>query len=94
MLSFHSCDGLYQGRCDSGGPMHLTIGTAGAHLDEADMETFVNPWTAKVLLSTYGYGRVTVQNATALHFEFVQAVASADNETAKVLDDIWILRDR
>ena len=93
-MSSNSCDGLYQGRCNSGGPIHLTIGTAGAHLDDADLETFVNPWTAKVLLSTFGYGRVTVQNATALHFQVVQAVVGAENETGQVLDDIWILRDR
>ena len=71
----------------------MTIGTAGAHLDEADIGIFVNSWTAKVLLSTYGYGRVTVHNATALHFEFVQASANA-SETGNVLDDIWIVRDR
>lgn len=41
----------------------------------------------------YGYGRLTVKNATALHFEFVQASFDA-NETGTVLDDIWILRDR
>ena len=93
-MSSNSCDGLYQGRCNRGGPIHLTIGTAGAHLDDADLETFVNPWTAKVLLSTFGYGRVTVQNATALHFQFVQTVVGAENETGQLLDDIWILRDR
>ena len=88
-----TCDGLYRGRCDHGGPMHITVGTAGAHLDEVDL--YDNPWSATFLKQVYGYGRITVHNATALHFEFVQGAASEnDPEAGQVLDSVWIYRNR
>jgi Iron/zinc purple acid phosphatase-like protein C len=92
--SFCSCDGLYRSKCDRGGPIHLTIGTAGAHLDEADIGIFTNTWTDNVVLQTYGYGRITVKNESALYFEFVKAGNETDPTAGNVLDDVWILRDR
>ena len=93
-FSLCSCDGLYRSTCNDGGPIHLTIGTAGAHLDDAEIDIFVNSWTAAVILQEYGYGRMTVKNASALHFEFVKAGNETDPSAGDVLDDIWILRDR
>jgi len=64
-------------------------------LDDADVDIFVNNWSKKVILQELGYGRMTVKNATALHFEFVKAGSNAtDPSSGDVLDDIWILRDR
>jgi hypothetical protein len=93
-LLFFSCDGLYRSKCDNGGPVHLTIGTAGAHLEDADAETFNNSWTSKVVLQTYGYGRITVKNETTLHFEFAKAGNETDTTAGDVLDDVWITRER
>lgn len=74
--------------------MHLTIGTAGAHLDEADVGVFTNSWTANVILQTYGYGRISIKNESALHFEFVKAGGDSDPTTGDILDDVWITRKR
>jgi Iron/zinc purple acid phosphatase-like protein C len=44
---------------------------------------------------TYGYGRVTIKNATALHFEFVEAWNEMDSASSgDVLDEVWIFRGR
>ncbi|GAX22395.1 hypothetical protein FisN_14Hh008 [Fistulifera solaris] len=87
---FRTCDGLYASRCGhDGAPMHITIGSSGAKLDTVDL--YDAPWTATYLKSVFGYGRMTVANASALYFEYVQTV----NETyTHVLDDVWIVRDR
>jgi acid phosphatase type 7 len=106
-----TCDRLYRSICggtnstddddrsgDSivgSGPMHITIGTAGAHLDDSNL--FDNNWTEKYINGTYGYGRVTVYNSTSLQFEFVQATTNfTDNndDDNLVLDDVWIIRER
>lgn len=89
-----TCDGLYKGQCHRpGGAMHITVGTAGAHLDEADL--FENPWSAVYIKGTYGYGRVTVHNATDMLFEFVRGAASEnDPQAGEILDSIWIHRKR
>jgi len=87
-----SCDGLYRSRCRRGGPMHITVGSAGAHLDETGL--YWNGWTEKFIQQEYGYGRITVKNATALHFEFVKAGSENDTTAGEVHDDVWIFRDR
>jgi Iron/zinc purple acid phosphatase-like protein C len=89
-----SCDGLYRTKCDRGGPIHLTIGTAGAHLNDANIGIFNNSWTSKVILQTYGYGRITVKNESALHFEFVKAGSKGYPIAGNVLDGVWITRAR
>ena len=87
---FRTCDGLYASRCGHhGAPMHITVGSAGAHLDTVDL--YDAPWTETYLKGVFGYGRMTVANASALNFEYVQTV----NETyTQVLDDVWIVRER
>ena len=63
-----SCSGLYKSKCNNGGPIHITIGTAGAELDNADL---LNPeWAAKYILE-WGYGRVTSVSNNELKWEFI-----------------------
>jgi hypothetical protein len=90
----YRCDGLYRSRCQNGGPMHITIGTAGAHLNEA-MSLYRRPmWTDQIIFQTYGYGRVTVANRTVIHFEFIKAGNEQYDATAgTVLDEVYIMRN-
>jgi len=90
-LLYHTyrCDGLYHSRCGQvGGPLHLTVGTAGARLDPVDVALQDVPWVEQLILQTYGYGRLTIHNATTANFAFV------GHEAKKVLDEVWIHRDR
>jgi acid phosphatase type 7 len=87
-----SCGGLYKGKCDSGGPTYVTIGSAGAMLDSMPI-TPGNRWTAKAILHVWGYGRITIMNATALHFEFVRAGPKSNLDAGKVLDDVWLMKN-
>lgn len=85
-----SCQGLYKSKCNSAGPLYITVGSAGASLTKNSM--FPNQWTEKFIQETYGYGRITVANATALHFEFVQAGSGEDPDAGHVLDDVWLTK--
>jgi hypothetical protein len=85
-----SCAGLYRSKCHNGGPTHITVGSGGAVLD--DTELFRNTWSAKFIKQEYGYGRITVMNGTALHFEFVKAGDQNDTTAGDVHDDVWIRR--
>lgn len=89
---FRSCDGLFRSRCDNRGPIHITVGTAGASLDLAPF--YKSSWSRKHIVNTFGYGRVTVMNSTAIHFEFVKAGPKDDPGSGKVLDQVWIRRNR
>lgn len=88
-----SCDGLYHSTCHNGGPTHITVGSAGAHLD-VNATLYEQDWTVTFLPLEFGYGRITVVNASAMHWEFVRAGADNDTESGAVLDETWILRDR
>jgi hypothetical protein len=85
-----SCAGLFRSKCHNGGPTHITVGSAGAMLD--DNPLFRNTWSAKFIKQEYGYGRITVMNSTALHFEFVKAGDQNDTSAGDVHDDVWIRR--
>jgi Iron/zinc purple acid phosphatase-like protein C len=88
-----SCDGLYRSRCHNGGPTHITIGTAGAHLNDAMSMEGRPIWTEEIIFQTYGYGRVTVMNRTVLHFEFIKSGHEQYDSTAgTVLDGVYIVR--
>lgn len=89
-----TCDGLYRSKCSNGGPTHITIGSAGAHLDDEPL--YDNKWTAQNIQHEYGYGRITVMNATALRFEFVKLddEDGDSNSTPSVRDQVWITRRR
>eukprot|EP01137_Pigoraptor_chileana_P002603 Opistho-2@41675 len=68
-------------------PIHIVAGAAGC---EEMLQPFQNgplgPWSA-VRISDYGYGHVTIHNATHAHWEQL----SADKV---VQDEIWIVRDK
>jgi hypothetical protein len=87
-----TCDGLYRSKCNNGGPMHICVGSAGAHLDMALL--YPQQWTEVFIEQEWGYGRITVQNASALHYEFVKAGADGDPSAGKIRDDVWLIRDR
>ncbi|GKY98793.1 hypothetical protein MPSEU_000835500 [Mayamaea pseudoterrestris] len=89
---FRSCNGLYRDECNKGGPTYLTIGSAGARLDEAWF--YPNAWTAKSIQKQYGYGRITIMNATAVHFEFVKVGDYNDATSGQIGDDFWLHRNR
>ena len=85
-----TCDGLYRYNCHRGGPTYITVGTAGAALDIAEL--YPQSWTAQFIQQQYGFGRITVHNASAMHFEFVVAGPEESTETGTVQDDVWIQR--
>ena len=85
-----TCDGLYRNQCDSGGPMHITVGTAGAALDAALL--FDNSWTESFIEQVFGYSRVTVQNRTHLLFEFVKAGMENGTSTIDTKESFWVVR--
>jgi hypothetical protein len=87
-----TCDGLYKGQCDKGGPIHITVGSAGAKLDAG--YDLVNAWTAHFIKGEFGYGRITALNNTDMHFEFVLHGTSQEEFAGTVQDDVWIHRDR
>ena len=87
-----TCDGLFRSRCNQGGPTHITVGAAGACFHKQDL--YENDWTAAFIRGVYGYGRISVANASAMHFEYVKAGPEDDPSSGDVLDDVWILRDR
>jgi hypothetical protein len=73
--------------------MHITIGTAGAHLNEAMSLDRQPTWTDQIIFQTYGYGRVTAMNRTVIHFEFIKAGNEQyDVAAGTVLDDVYITR--
>ena len=76
----HTCTAQGQG-----GVVHITLGTAGYPLDH--MEVFERPWS-RHYEATFGYGRVTLANRSALLWEFV----SSDLENNQVLDSTWLLK--
>ena len=80
---FRSCSGLYENKCRNGGLTHITIGTAGAQLDKS--HSLRKSWVA-YSSTEWGYGRITVANATALYFEFISDI---DGSTR---DSTWIYR--
>jgi hypothetical protein len=74
------------------GPMHITVGTAGAH--QGEFALYPTEWTAKFIAGEYGYGRITVWNHTDLQFQFIRALDLGNAENGVVLDDVWIHRER
>jgi hypothetical protein len=87
-----TCDGLYNSKCGEGGPTHITIGTAGASLN--DYQLYDQNWTAAYITQEYGYGRITVANASAMRFQFIKAGDSNGTSAGEVHDDVWIWRNR
>ena len=81
---FHSYErtcAVYRQVCDPKGTVHITVGSAGFELDDA--ETNDVPWSLHFEQS-YGYLRVEVANASALHIQYVH------NIDRVVSDQVWL----
>jgi len=85
-----TCDGLYKSECDSGGPTYVTVGTGGAPLDNTTAN-ISNVYTEVSDHVHHGVGRVSVYNASALHWEFV---AFDKEDLGRVTDSVWIKKNR
>jgi hypothetical protein len=87
---FHSylrtCNGLYKSKCNNGGLTHITVGTAGAGLDDGYL--FPSGWTDR-FLKEWGYGKITVYNNTNLYWNFI---SSHGQTQGKILDEVWITK--
>ena len=80
-----SCNGLYKSKCNNGGPTHITVGTAGAELDNVSL--LRKKWVAKYI-AQWGYGRVTSLSNYELLWEFVSDVDGS------VKDQVLISKER
>jgi hypothetical protein len=87
---FHSylrtCDGLFRGKCDNGGPIHITVGTGGAPLDGGTNHAH-SPWIEKYDATHWGVGKASVLDRSSLRWEFVVL-------GGEVKDDFLITRNR
>eukprot|EP00731_Ephydatia_muelleri_P016712 Em0009g1136a len=72
---------VYRQVCDPSGTVHVVIGSAGNTLD--DVPTFYAPWSEHFDPS-FGYGRVTVENSSALLWEYVRS------KDASIPDRVWL----
>ena len=82
-----TCDGLYASKCHNGGPLHITVGTAGAQLDDTNLGLYDNVWTQRYL-AVWGYIRATVHNSSSMLLEFVNA------RNGSLEDSVWLRRRR
>lgn len=74
---------VYKQECCNDGVVNIVVGTAGR---SKDIDTwFRKPWSI-FHRNDYGYGRLSVINATALHWEWVQ------NSSGKVLDETYVMK--
>jgi len=71
-------------------PIHILCGSAGCpeDLDYYD-EVFYGPWSV-VRSSSYGYGHLSVMNATHLHWRQLYKTA---NGAQQLLDEVWIIQE-
>eukprot|EP00045_Choanoeca_perplexa_P008355 m.77324 g.77324 ORF g.77324 m.77324 type:complete len:690 (-) comp14462_c0_seq1:72-2141(-) len=76
---------VYRNKCQPPGeaPVHIVIGSAGASLDGDGL--YDKNWSM-FFDNDFGYGRVTVANTTAMHWEYVR---TKDNRT---VNDAWIYK--
>jgi hypothetical protein len=69
------------------GIYHMTVGSAGASLDVADL--IEKDWTEYFSMN-FGVARVTVANSTHMKWEFIE---NKDNgNTGEVVDETWIVK--
>merc|ERR1712232_1271382 len=72
---------------DEKGIYHFTIGSAGYTVDNAGL--YDKDWNA-FYSNDYGYGRITVANSSAMHWEYIR---NKDNyEKMVVVDDVWVVK--
>eukprot|EP00795_Rhopilema_esculentum_P005456 gene5456-632_t len=72
---------VYRQECRDDGVIHIVVGTAGMTRDKDDHLKM--PWSVYAE-NDYGYGRVTVSNASALLYEWVR------NVDGEVRDKVWL----
>ena len=84
--SYEKTCAMYKNECIKGGTMHIVIGTAGK---EADLPPYfpVNWSLFRRHVDPYGYGRVTIANRSALHWEYFV------NSEGRVVDDVWLVKE-
>lgn len=79
---------IYQDKCnDEKGIYHFTIGSAGGSADSVGL--YNKDWDLH-FEDEYGYGRITIANSSAMHWEFVRN--KDDHIVPTVVDDVWILK--
>ena len=74
---------VYKQVCDPKGTVHIVVGSAGYELDDAG--TYNVPWSIYHEIN-FGYLRVQVANASALHLEYVH------NKDRIITDQVWLLK--
>lgn len=81
---------IYKDKADENhGIYHFTIGSAGFDADSSSVGLYDKDWL-EVIQYNYGYGRITIENSTAMHWEFLRDV---DNDgKGDPVDDVWILK--
>ncbi|XP_028398473.1 nucleotide pyrophosphatase/phosphodiesterase-like [Dendronephthya gigantea] len=84
--SYERTCAVYKNQCVDDGIVHIVIGTAGK---EADWPPYLPPDWSKFRrhIDPYGYGRVTLANRSALHFEYFV------NSENKVVDQVWLYKN-
>ena len=81
--SYERTCAVYKEECTEGAPTHIVVGTAGRSFDGEDYWPKI--WSMYREIN-YGYGRVTVANSTALHWEWIR------NKDDVVADEVWIYK--
>eukprot|EP01063_Lacrimia_lanifica_P025481 TRINITY_DN332_c0_g1_i1.p1 TRINITY_DN332_c0_g1~~TRINITY_DN332_c0_g1_i1.p1 ORF type:complete len:566 (+),score=276.77 TRINITY_DN332_c0_g1_i1:63-1760(+) len=78
---------------DMNAPMYVVSGAGGCHETASAFEAPEPHWSA-FRSNTYGYSRMTVHNATHLHWEQVSTdpLAFPMSEYGKVIDDVWLVQ--
>ena len=74
---------VYKSECVDDGIMHIVVGSGG-YLKSPNLY-FEKKWSL-YHRTEYGYGRVTVANKSAIHWEWVQ------NTYNKVMDSLWLFK--
>ena len=72
---------VFKQKCNSHGTVHIVVGSAGHTLDSTG--TYGLPWSLHYE-PHYGYLRVSVANASALHLEYIR------NTDSVVADQVWL----
>jgi acid phosphatase type 7 len=70
--AYERCTRIYKGKVDNSGPLYFTVGTGGNH--EGLYDSWEKPlpaWSAHRDGKNYGYGSMTIHNATHASWEFV-----------------------
>ena len=81
--SYERTCAVYKERCNPKGTVHFIVGSAGCHLDSVG--TWDVPW-AMHFERNFGYGRVSIVNRSALHWEYVR------NSDKSVADSVWLTK--